>query len=150
MTKNYRDRNSKLDILMSIVRSYEVLNRYLQIELTKHDTNQSRFSVMSALIVHDGRMTPKAISKFVYRTPHTISSMLDSLEKDGLIRREPNKNDRRSIEIVVTQRGRDDTGRMLSVGNEMSETALSCLDDEQIKTLKAILRQMRRHLLPYI
>lgn len=141
---------TKLDLIMSISRSCHVLQRYLQVELAKYNTNQVRFEVMTALILHNGRLTPGRISQLVYRTPHTISSMLKALQKDGLIRKELNNEDHRSIEIVVTDHGWKSIGKMKSAGEDFSEKAFSCLTDEQTKELRETFFQLRKNLLQYI
>ena len=42
----------------------------------------------------------------------TFTSLLDRLERDGLVRREPNPADRRSFLIHLTERGRELTARL--------------------------------------
>ena len=42
----------------------------------------------------------------------TFTSLLDRLERDGLVRREPNPADRRSFLIHLTERGRGLTARL--------------------------------------
>lgn len=42
----------------------------------------------------------------------TLTSLLDRLEGDGLVRREPNPSDRRSLLIHLTGRGRELTARI--------------------------------------
>jgi len=42
----------------------------------------------------------------------TFTSLLDRLERDGLVRREPNPADRRSFLIHITERGRELTARL--------------------------------------
>ena len=132
--------------VMSIVRTADVLNRYLELELAKHGSSPIRFGVMNALLVHGGSMTPTAISKWTFRAKHTTSSMLHVLEDIGYIRREPNVNDSRSVNIVATEKGRDATEKMILISQEINHKVLSCFDDEQIETLMNLLRQLRKHL----
>lgn len=126
------DANRELNYIMSFIRTFDTLNRYLEIELSRLGTSPIRFAVMNAIIVHGGRMTPTDISKWTYRTPRTVTSMLDSLERDGLIRREPNTSDRRSKVAVVTKKGWDTTNRITPVVEEISRKALSCLSGDEI------------------
>ena len=137
-------------IVMSIVRTSDVLNRYLEIELAKHGSSPIRFGVMNALFVHGGTMTPTAISKWTFRAKHTISAMLHVLEAIGFIRREPNVNDSRSVNIVITEKGWDATEKMIPISEEINHKVLSCFDDDQIETLMSLLRQLRKHLFKQI
>jgi len=150
MSISKEDGKGNLNFIMSFIRTFDILNRYLEIELMKYKTSPIRFAVMNAIVIHGGRMVPTAISKWVYRAPRTVTSMIDSLERDGLIRREPNTKDRRSINIVVTEEGWDETSKKAPVAEEMDRRALSCLSEEELNTLSGILKKLRRHLLSEI
>lgn len=139
--KQYKE----LNMLLSIIRTFDALNRYLQIELRKLGFSPIRFAIMNALYVHNGKMTPTAISRWTFRARHTVSSDLDTLEKEGDVRREPGK-DRRSIDIVVTEKGWRKIQRVRPLAQEMSRRALSNLDREQLETLMIIQKQLRKHL----
>lgn len=144
---NKEDRKRNLNFLMSFIRTFDVLNRYLEIGLFKYKTSPIRFAVMNAIIVHGGQMTPTAISKWTYRSPRTVTSMLDSLERDGLIRREPNTKDRRSRIAVVTKKGWDITRKLIPAVDEIDQRALSCLSEDELNTLNNIHKKFRKHLL---
>ena len=95
-------------------------------------------------------MSPTELSKRISRTRHSITSMVDTLEKRGLVQREPNLKDRRSINITLTPEGRQLFERMEPVGYEISQKALSCLDDDEIVILMTLLGRISEHLLAQI
>ncbi len=142
--------SKNLNSIMSFIRTFDILHRYLELELMKYKTSPIRFAIMNAIIVHGGQMVPTAIGKWTYRAPRTVTSMLDSLERDGLIRREPNANDRRSINVVVTEKGWDDISKKILVAEEINQRALSCLSEDELETLSSILKKFRSHLLSEI
>jgi DNA-binding MarR family transcriptional regulator len=76
--------------------------------------------------------------------------MVDTLERQGLVRREANLKDRRSINVTLTPEGKRLFERMVPVGYEISQKALSCLDDDEVVVLKTLLRRVREHLLEQI
>jgi DNA-binding MarR family transcriptional regulator len=135
---------------MSIARTGDILNRYLEIELAKHGSSPIRFAVMNALFVHGGVMVPTAIGKWTFRAKHTVSSMLSALEAIGLLQRKPNQSDGRSVNVMITEKGWEATKRMIPLAEDVSQRALSCLDEEQIDTLMSLLRFLRKHLLKQI
>jgi len=148
--KQSKNDNKATKTIMSIMRTYDVLNRYLEINLAKHNSNSTRFAVMNALIVHGGTMTPTAISKWIFRAKHTITSMLHVLEDMGYIEREANRNDARSVNIIITKKGWEATEKMIPIAEEMGQKAISCFDSEQLETLSSLLRQFRKCLLKQI
>jgi len=139
--------NLRTIAVMSIIRTADIVNRYLDIELRKLNTSPARFAVMNALLVHGGTMSPSKISKWIFRAKHSVTSMLQVLESIGYVKREPDGNDRRSVNIVVTKEGWKSTEKMIPSAEEMNQKILSCLDESQIETLMEILKQIRRHLL---
>jgi len=132
--------------IMSLIRTADVINRYLEIELGNYGSSPARFSVMNALIVHGGKMSPSNISKWLFRAKHTITSMLGVLEDIGYVKREPNGDDRRSVNIIVTKKGWRATDTMIRNTEEMGQNILSCLDDKEVENLIDSLKQIRRHL----
>ena len=139
-----------LGILFSILTSFQVLERYLEIELLKHGTSPIRYAVMSALFKNGGEMTPSQISRSVYRRTNSVTSVINTLERRGAVLRVKSQKDRRSVGIVITNYGWEQANRLTSVNQEISREALSCLDKEQIESLVSIMRTIRRSLLPRI
>ena len=136
-----------LGMLLSVITSYEVLQRYLEIELGRYGASPIRFQVMSALFKNGGEMTPSSIGKWVFRANNTISSVISTLERQGLVRKEPSKLDGRSFNVVITDKGWKEANQLNPVAQEMSREVLSCLDREQIDTLMDIMRIIRNNLL---
>jgi DNA-binding MarR family transcriptional regulator len=137
----------KTAAIMSIVRTHDIMNRFLEIELGKYGSNPPRFAVMNALIVHGGTMRPSEISKWIFRAKHTITSMLKVLENIGYVKRIANENDRRSVNIVLTEKGWKSTDKMIPLAEDISKKILSSLDEREIDVLLNILKKIRKHLL---
>lgn len=137
----------KTTAVMSMVRTQDIMNRFLEIELGKYGSNPPRFAVMNALLVHGGTMRPSEISKWIFRAKHTVTSMLKALENIGYVKRIANKNDRRSVNIVVTEEGWKSTDKMLPIAEDISKKILSSLDENEIDVLLNILKKIRKHLL---
>lgn len=141
------DRNKLTKAVMSIIRTADIINRVLEFELGKYGSSPARFSVMNALFVHDGIMTPSNISKWTFRAKHSITSMLKVLENIGYVKREINVNDHRSVNIFVTEKGKTATNVMIQNAEEISRRIISCLDKKQIEILTGMLKQIRREML---
>ena len=148
--KESRTDNQATKAVMSMARSYDVLNRYLELELAKYGSSPTRFGVMNALIVNGGTMTPTAISKWIFRAKHTITSMLRALEGIGYIERDPSPKDRRSVNINVTKKGWKATESMIPRAEEMSQRVISSFSEEELKTLLNLLKRLREGLMKEI
>jgi len=139
-----------LGTILSILTSYEVLARYLEVELRQHDATLIKFNIMSTLFKNGGEMTPSEIAESVFREKNSITAALNTLESEGVVRREPSTDDRRSVKVIITDKGWEVANRLSPITQELSREVLSCLDKEQTETLVGNMRTIRENLLPKI
>ena len=139
-----------LGTLLSILTSFEVLARYLEVELSPHEASLIRFHIMSTLFKNGGVMTPSEIAESVFREKNSITAVINTLERQGVVRREPSTDDRRSVKVVITDKGWKSANRLSPIAQELSREALSCLDKERIEELVNTMRTIRESLLPKI
>jgi len=140
----------RLGAFLSLTRFNDVATRYTAIEFMRHGSSSMRMMLMNALFLNGGSMSPTELSRRIFRARHSITSMVDTLERQGLVQREPNPKDRRSINVTLTPEGKRLFEGMVPVGYEISQKALSCLDDDEVVVLKTLLRRVRQHLLDQI
>jgi DNA-binding MarR family transcriptional regulator len=74
--------------------------------------------------------------------PSQIVALVDELETAGLVRREPNPDDRRTKVIGATQRGRELFERAREVTASAELETFTALDDDERKTLRRLLRKV--------
>lgn len=74
--------------------------------LSNSGLSQGRFSILMLLNRHpDVPQTPAALADQSGVTRATITGLLDTLEKDGLVERSPADNDRRCVLVRLTSKG---------------------------------------------
>lgn len=139
-----------LGTLLSILMSFEVLARYLEVELRQHEATLIKFNIMTTLFKNGGERTPSEIAESVFREKNSITAALNTLEGEGVVRREPSTDDRRSVKVIITDKGWEVANRLSPIAQELSREVLSCLDKEQIETLVGNMRMIREDLLPKI
>jgi DNA-binding MarR family transcriptional regulator len=145
-----RTDKTPLGTLLSILMSFEVLARYLEIELRRYEATLIRFNIMSNLFKNGGEMTPSEISGSVFREKNSITAALNTMERQGVVRREPSTDDRRSVKVVITDKGWKEANRLSPIAQEISREALSCLDRVKVEELVETMRNIRENLLPRI
>jgi len=79
----------------------------------------------------------------------TLSHMLDNLEKAGYIERVPSEEDKRTINIILTKRHKDELKRYLEVSNEMKELTYKGFNDKEIDEFEYYLRRLLNNLTEY-
>jgi MarR family 2-MHQ and catechol resistance regulon transcriptional repressor len=70
------------------------------------DLTYSQFAVLEALY-HLGPMTPGEVSQKVLKSGSNMTTVIDNLERDGLVRRERDTDDRRVIHVHLTEAGKE-------------------------------------------
>jgi DNA-binding MarR family transcriptional regulator len=145
-----RTDKTPLGTLLSILTSYEVLARYLEVELRRYEVSLIRFNIMSTLFTNGGEMTPSEISERVFREKNSITAVINTMERQGVVRREPSSDDRRSVKVVITEKGWKEANRLSPIAQELSREALSCMDKDKIEDLVENMRNLRENLLPRI
>jgi DNA-binding MarR family transcriptional regulator len=120
------------------------------LELKRYEASLIRFNIMSTLFKNGGEMTPSEIAESVFREKNSITAVINTLERQGVVRREPSTDDRRSVKVVITDKGWNDANRLNPIAQELSRQALSCMDKKQVEELVNNMRVLRESLLPRI
>jgi DNA-binding MarR family transcriptional regulator len=139
-----------LGTLLSVMMSYEVLARYLEVHLKRYGVSLIRFNIMSTLFKNGGEMTPSEIAESVFREKNSITAVINTLEREGVVRRVPSPDDGRSVKVLITDKGWQEANRLSPVAQELSREALSCMDKEQVENLVGMMRTLRESLAPKI
>ncbi len=94
-----------LDAWIKFTRAGITLNSLLSKSLRRFELTESQFAVVEALY-HLGPMCLTEISQKLLCTGGNLTTVVDNLEKQDLVKRVPSKTDRRQYEIHLTRKGR--------------------------------------------
>ena len=72
---------------------------------TVGDLTYSQFAVLEALY-HLGSMTQGEVSSKILKSTSNLTTVIDNLERNGLVRRERDTKDRRVIHVHLTEAGK--------------------------------------------
>lgn len=98
-----------------------------------------------ALAVLDGAgepLTPSQIGERLLVSSATMTSLLDTLEQRGWVRRTPNPDDRRSLLIEITAAGRVTADTFLPGLHKLERRVMSELDDGERRQLLGLLERV--------
>ena len=94
-----------LDTFIKLTRCTNSLLARLAERNTIGDLTYSQFAVLEALY-HLGSMTQGEVGNKILKSTSNITTVIDNLERDGLVRRERNEKDRRVIHVHLTETGK--------------------------------------------
>jgi MarR family transcriptional regulator, negative regulator of the multidrug operon emrRAB len=87
--------------------------------------------------------TPASLADKTGVTRATISGLLDGLEKDGMIERRPDSEDRRLIRVNLTAAGKSFLEKILPGYTRWLSTIVEPLDAEERRQLVNLLEKIR-------
>jgi DNA-binding MarR family transcriptional regulator len=115
------------------------IQRWLETVGTHLGVGAGEILILSCLSEHETR-TPGQLAASLGRNASTVTAALDRLERAGLIRRQPHANDRRKIEVTVTESGQHAQSWLF----QASAGAAEGLDPSQLGLLSVGFRQLAR------
>jgi DNA-binding MarR family transcriptional regulator len=93
----------------------------------------------------DGPATPAEISRWLFREPHSVSGLLNRMEKDGLIKKVKDLERKNLIRVAITEKGEEayqQSGEVTIVPK-----ILSCLSRKKKENLRAYMETLRNRAL---
>ncbi|HEU4746089.1 MAG TPA: MarR family transcriptional regulator [Anaerolineales bacterium] len=94
-----------LDTFIKLTRCTDSLMARIAERNTIGDLTFSQFAVLEALY-HLGPMTAGEVGQKILKSGGNMTLVIDNLERDGLVRRERDANDRRVIHVHLTKAGK--------------------------------------------
>lgn len=74
-------------------------------ELNKYNLSPRHTAVLSTIKAIGDRATPAEISRWLFRKPHSVSGILQRMEKDGLINRVKDLERKNLVRVIITEKG---------------------------------------------
>jgi MarR family 2-MHQ and catechol resistance regulon transcriptional repressor len=103
----------------------------------------SQFAVLEALY-HIGPMTAGEVSQKVLKSGGNLTLVIDNLERDGLVRRERDAQDRRVIHVHLTEAGKGKVEAVLPGHVAALVDEFKVLSASEQKTLGELCRKLGR------
>ena len=115
-------------------------------ELKKRGVSIGTWRVLASL--SDGPCTVGDLAGFVLLNQPTMSKTLDRLAQEGLLERTRDNENRRSVQIALTARGRRMAAELIPLANAHETQAFAHLSAAERRQLIAFLRRTIRRLEP--
>ncbi len=88
----------------------------------------------------EGKMTPAALSRWLFLEPHTVSELINRMQKKGLVAKKKDRQRGNVIRIAITEKGREVCKTVM--GKDLIQDLMSSLTSEQRENLQEILRTL--------
>ncbi len=138
-----RYRNDRHKAVSNFLFTYSNVTSRLQKMLSEHNLTLQQFNILRIL----QRRYPEpscncAIRKQMLDARSDITRIVDRLVKEGLAIRKHCRDDRRKVNITITQKGLELLARMDDLNDKM-DGIVSCLTDREVSELNRLLEKIR-------
>ena len=133
------DKDYQLWVILEQARSAILTAR--EKELAKYDTSTMKAAVLFIADSIGSEATPAEISRWILRRPHTVSGILDRMEKDGLINKTKDLERKNMVRVTITDRGKKTLQQ--SRKRESIHRSLTSLSESEKEKLYTVLEKIR-------
>ncbi|MDO8542779.1 MAG: MarR family transcriptional regulator [Opitutaceae bacterium] len=139
---------SATEVVLHLLRSGDDAFRVIDFHLAQHDISQGRFGVLMALWTSCRRegghvpLTPAELAEHTGVTRATITGLVDTLERSGLVTRKPHTDDRRMMSVGLTSKGDKLLRKILPAHFRRMAWLMSPLNEQERKTLVRLLTKV--------
>ncbi|HBN54596.1 MAG TPA: MarR family transcriptional regulator [Stenotrophomonas sp.] len=99
-------------------------------------------------LAHMAPCTANELAQAIDQVPSAVTRLLDKLESLGCVRREAHAQDRRALQIVLTEQGRELCARLKTRGDAVMDYAMRDLSPDERALLLSLLTRIRDSLTP--
>jgi MarR family 2-MHQ and catechol resistance regulon transcriptional repressor len=131
-----------LDAFIKLNRSVNAFQARLLPPLQKEfGLTESQLAVLE-VVFHLGPLPQGEVCRKILRSGSNVTTVVDNLERDGLVRRERDRTDRRIQIIHLTEKGRELLARALPVHVDRVTRTMAALDPDEQRELGRLCRKL--------
>lgn len=107
MGTRYRGTESEiraLDTYIKLMRCAHAVSARLDAPLARHGLTETQFGVLETLL-HLGPLPHRTLGRKNFKSTSNMTTVIDNLERRGLVRRVPDEADRRRVVVHLTRKG---------------------------------------------
>lgn len=140
--------DEKLRFDIELGRINKLYTEYVNEHNKKFNVTRSEMSFLIRLYAKDN-IPQETLSKSQKINDATVTRALVRLENKGYIERIPNKNDKRKKMVLLTEKGREITDKVLEHNEIFKKEIFSSFSPEEKETLLKLLDKLLGNLLNY-
>jgi DNA-binding MarR family transcriptional regulator len=120
------------------------LHREMDETLEDFGLNYGELKVLGALwrLGEPHRLSPGALSRVEELSSGAMTNRLDRLEEDGYVRRLPDPEDRRAVQVELTDKGKQTWEKAIAAQAKKEAVVASALSDREKQQLTNLLRKL--------
>jgi DNA-binding MarR family transcriptional regulator len=128
---------------MNLVLTAELLEKRIAGLLQPFDLSPATGLVLSILADSETPVSPNHIADRLIISRASVTSLLDTLEKRGFVKRKPHLSDRRMLLVELTDSGRQVANQFRPIVHQHQKVWLSVLNEKELQELIETLQRLQ-------
>ena len=133
------DRDYNLWVLLHQVS--DIIFNAREAELQKYGLPATQAEVLFVIKAIGDEVTPAQISRMIYRRPHSVSGIIDRMEKAGLVKKTKDLHKKNLIRVTMTAKGQQAYKQAL--GRKSVQKIMASLSESERQKFKSLLETLR-------
>jgi MarR family transcriptional regulator, transcriptional regulator for hemolysin len=144
----YKSGGTKPDIrmLVTMVLLVRGFRNKLEDELRKINQSTSRMETLAAILNMPGDKSQTDVARRLRIEGATVTRMIDSLAREGLVERQPHPTDRRINLVRITPEGERELQRIFRIYDMMRDHFLQDISAQEVDKLQGLFNRMLQRL----
>ena len=130
-----------IDAYVQLRRTADAVARYVEAELGEWRMTAAQYGVLLHLMKGEP-LSLTDLSGLIFRSNSTLTSLIDRMERDGLVARVAHENDRRVTTVALTPKGRELLHEIRGHHRPFLAGMMSCLSPEELSQLSVPLNKI--------
>lgn len=129
-------------MVRNLARTYLLLHRRLDRAMAEQGASLARTKMLLLIQAEGGNARAADVAEMLQLAPRTVTETLDALERDELIERSPDADDRRVKRLAVTPAGAAAIAASEPLRRRLVDEVFSVLDADEYQQLEALLGKL--------
>jgi len=140
--KGYIDEYYEIWVLLSQTR--EAMYQARSKELKPYKVTPRNAAVLNIIAMIGDRATPTEMSRWLFRKRHSMTEMIDRMERHGLVKKSKDLDRKNMVRVTLTEKGWK-LHHIAFKQNDVIGKIVTSLPDEKRRQLRSFLQTLRDH-----
>lgn len=114
------------------------LHKYYNNRFSQYGITVTQSFILFALMTQDGQNVKNLAERLSLESP-AVTGLVDRLEKEKMVERRSDPEDRRALQVFLTEKGRDLAEKLITAAIDFNDTLKARLNADQVRALKDLL-----------
>lgn len=133
---------NEIEVWRTFIETWKVWKKGVERNLQSIGLGSTEYSILRHLY-EDGKMPMVQMANLIMVTPGWITGLIDTMEKNDLVKRIRNTEDRRVIDLAITSAGTDLFMKAKVLHTEYIAKSLGKVEPETLSEIRSLLDVMR-------